>query len=223
MRRLLVVMIAALAFAAPAGAGVKPADRAAINRTIDAFVRDGVRGGNLRAAFDLVTPEFRGGATLRQWMRGDTPIYPYPARGTSWHGWTLDYALKNDVAFELLLQPRAGAKVDPISFSGEIKKIRGRWLIDSFYAAAMFSSSKEKVVGPRDFGPAAVSTGGGDSRLGAVWFLVPAAVGALILLVPIGFLVFSVIRNRRQRPDAAERERYEAFWERMRSHASGSG
>jgi hypothetical protein len=41
--------------------------------------------------------------------------------------------------------------------------------------------------------------------------------------VPIGFLVFNVIRNRRQRPDAAERERYEAFWERMRSHASGSG
>jgi hypothetical protein len=41
--------------------------------------------------------------TTGQWAKGDIPVYPYPARGTSWHGWWLDYALKNEVAFELVL------------------------------------------------------------------------------------------------------------------------
>ena len=122
MRRLLVPALAALILATPAHAGVSRSERAQINRTIDAFVRDGVRHENLAAAYDLTTPTFRGGVLRAQWAKGDTPIYPYPARGTSWHGWTLDYALKNDVAFELFLQPRAGASVDPTSFSGEVKK-----------------------------------------------------------------------------------------------------
>jgi hypothetical protein len=218
MRRLVVTILGALALAAPAQASLKPADRAAINRTIDAYVRDGVRHENLPAAYDLVTPAFRGGVSRAGWNRGDTSIYPYPARGSSWHGWTLDYALKNDVAFELFLQPRRGAKVDPASFSGEVKKIGGRWLIDSFYVAATFSGKTNKVVGPRDFGPGRVDSGGGNSTLGAIWFLVPGAVGALILLVPIGFLVSSLLRNRRRAPEPAERERYEEFWRRLRSH-----
>jgi hypothetical protein len=221
MRRLLVLVLAAFVFAAPAQAGVSRSERAAINRTIDAFVKNGVRHANLAATYDLVTPQFRGGATRAAWAKGDTPIYPYPARGTSWHGWTLDYALKNDVAFELFLQPRRGAKVDPTSFSGEVKKIHGRWLVDSFYAAATFSTKTQRVVGPRDFGPGTGASGGaGSSTLGAIWFLVPATVGALILLVPIGFLVFSVVRGRRRRPSRAERERYEEFWERLRSRSA---
>jgi len=222
MRRLVVPLLAALVFAAPAQAGVSRAERAAINRTIDAFVKNGVRHANLAATYDLVTPQFRGGASRAAWAKGDTPIYPYPARGTSWHGWTIDYALKNDVAFELFLQPRPGAKVDPTSFSGEVKKIHGRWLVDSFYAAATFSTKTQRVVGPRDFGPGTGASGGaGSSTLGAIWILVPAALGALILLVPIGFLVFSVVRGRRLRPSRSEQERYEEFWERLRSRSAG--
>jgi hypothetical protein len=221
MRRLLVVMIAALVFAAPAGAALSHADRAAIDRTIDAYIRDGVLGANVPATYDLVTPQFRGGQTRRSWVRGNTPIYPYPARGSSWHGWTIDYVLKNDVAFELVLQPRPGSKGDPTSFNGEVKKVNGRWLIDSFYAAAVFLPKEHRVVGPRDFVPGGGGGGnpGGDSTLGAIWFLLPAAFGALILLVPIAFVVFNLRGSRRRRPGKEERERYEEFWERLRSRA----
>jgi hypothetical protein len=224
MRRLLVPALAALILATPAQAGLSRSERAEINRTIDAFVRDGVRHENLAAAYDLTTPTFRGGVSRAQWAKGDTPIYPYPARGTSWHGWTLDYALRNDVAFELFLQPRAGAKVDPTSFSGEVKKIHGRWLVDSFYAAATFSTKTQRVVGPRDFGPGTGASGdGGNSTLGAIWFLAPASVGALILLVPLSFLGLSIVRGRRRRPSLEERERYEEFAQRLRSRASVRG
>jgi hypothetical protein len=219
MRRLLVVTIAALTIAAPAHGAIKPADRAAINRTLDVFIRDGIRGANVPATYDLVTPQFRGGQSRSSWVRGNTPIYPYPARGTSWHDWTVDYVLKNDVAFEIVLQPRPGSKADPTSFNGEVKKIDGRWRVDSFYAAAVFLSKEHRVVGPRDFVPGGGGgDSGGDSTLGAIWFLLPAAFIALILLVPIGFVVFNLIRNRRARPNRAERERYDEFWERLRSH-----
>ena len=45
------------------------ADRREINETLVAFVRDGVAQRNLNAAYDLVTPNFRGGTTREQWRR----------------------------------------------------------------------------------------------------------------------------------------------------------
>jgi hypothetical protein len=217
MRPLLVVTLAALVLAAPAGAKLKPADRAAINRTIDAFVKTAVRHEHVAASYDLVTPGFRSGMSRSEWAKGGIPVYPYPARGSSWHGWTLDSALRNDVAFELVLQPRRGANNDPISFSGELKKRHGRWLVDSSYPAAIYVTKESRVIGPRDFGPAAVQNGAGDSRLGAVWVAVPAGVAVLIVLVPLGFLAASARRARATHPDQAELERHEQFWERLRA------
>jgi hypothetical protein len=217
MRRFVALAIASLMFAAPAAAGLEPADRTAINRTIDAFVATAVRHQNVASSYDLVTPQMRGGMTRAAWAKGDIPVYPYPARGTNWHGWTLDYALKNEVAFELFLQPRRGSKLDPISFSGSVKRVHGRWLVDSFYPAATFNSKTERVVGPRDFGPTPVSNGAGESTLGAIWFVVPAALAALIVLVPLSFLFLNWARNRSRKPDRDERERYEEFWERLRA------
>ena len=43
------------------------ADRRAISRTLVAFVRNGVAQQDLTAAYDLVTPAFRGGTTRAQW------------------------------------------------------------------------------------------------------------------------------------------------------------
>ena len=100
MRILLSATIVALVLAVPAQARLAPADRAAINRTLDAFVATAVRRHDVAASFDLVTPQERGGMTRAAWAKGDIPVYPYPARGASWHGWTLDYALPKEVAFE---------------------------------------------------------------------------------------------------------------------------
>src|SRR5205823_13911239 len=126
VRILLSATIVALVLAVPAQARLAPADRAAINRTLDAFVATAVRRHDVAASYDLVTPQERGGMTRAAWAKGDIPVYPYPARGTSWHGWTLDYALPKEVAFELVLVPRHGSKLDPISFSASVKKIHGR-------------------------------------------------------------------------------------------------
>jgi hypothetical protein len=117
VRVLVSAIVAALVLAAPAQAKLTKADRAAINRTLDTFVATAVRRHDVGKSYDLVTSQLRGGMTRAEWAKGDIPVYPYPARGTNWDDWYLDYALKNEVAFELVLQPERGHKADPISFS----------------------------------------------------------------------------------------------------------
>jgi hypothetical protein len=224
MRRSLVVAVAAaLVLAAPASARLTKADRAAIDRTFDAFVPSAVERRDPAASYDLVTAQFRGGATRAQWASGNIPVFPYQARGRTFHGWSIDYIQGNEVAFELMLQPR-NPRGDAIAFDGSLKKVHGRWLIDSFNPSATFAGGGgAKVVGPTDF-TAQRSPGGdaGDSRLSAVWFIVPGVVFALILMVPIGFLAASWRRGRTTRATAEERQRYDEFWERLRARSSAS-
>ena len=219
MRTVLVAGLVALIVAAPAEARLAPADRVAINRTLDAFVASAVRRQHVASSFDLITQQERGGMTRAEWAKGDIPVYPYPARGTSWHGWTLDYALPKEVAFELVLAPRLGSKVDPISFSASVKKIHGRWLVDSFYPAAIFLTSQHRVIGPRDFVAPTLVSAAGKSRLGAIWILVPAGVVGLAILAVVAFLALSVVRGRRARPTEEKRARDEEFWKLLRSRA----
>jgi hypothetical protein len=221
MRALIVAGTIALIVAAPAGAQLTKADRAAINRTFDGFVAGAVNRRNVTASYDLVTPQFRGGATRAQWATGNIPVYPFAARGTKFHSWTVDYVDGNEVAFELMLQPR-NLQRDSIAFNGSLKKLHGRWLIDSFYPAATFAGEGAKVVGPNDFVAQRFSSDAGESRLGAVWFVLPASIVGLILLVLLGFGIASWRRGRTPRPSAEERERYDEFFERLRARSSES-
>jgi hypothetical protein len=205
------VLLAATAAAAAPGTALAAnrldhTDRRAINALLDRFVPSAVARQEPAASWHLVTPSMRTDTTFRQWSRGDLPVYPYPARRIQFHGYTVDYALPRDVALELFVPPRRGARVDPISFSVEVKKIRGRWLVDSFYPAASFDSGSQRVVGPRDFTPGSVSSGGGSARLGAVWFAVPGVLLGGILLVPLTMFGVAWRRNRRaERAYAASR------------------
>jgi hypothetical protein len=223
MRKLLVVAGGALVLACPAGARpLAQADRAAINRVFDVFVPAAVERKNVAAAYDVVTAQFRGGVTRAEWAKGDIAVYPFQARGTRFHDWTVDYVQGNEVAFELMLQP-SNPRKDSISYEGTVKKIGGRWLIDSLYPAATFAGSGgAKVVGPNDFVAQRYTGDAGESRLGSIWFVLPGAILALIVLVPIAFAIVHWRRGRSAPPTEAERERYDEFFERLRTRGSES-
>jgi hypothetical protein len=197
MRRLGVVCLLALVCAAPATASeirLPPAQKRAVDRVLTRFVDTAVKRRDVAASYGLVTSNLRGGTTRAAWAKGDIPVYPYPARGSSFGDYYVDYAQRNDVALELTLQPRPGAKADPTNFSVELLKVRGRWLVDSFYPVAIFESKKHLVSGPRDFAaPAARTTPPGNS-LNWIWWLAPASIVALIVGFP---LVFFVVKWRR--------------------------
>jgi hypothetical protein len=180
-----------------------PAARWGIGSTLDRFVRDGVARRNLPAAYDLVTPNFRGGMTRSEWRKG-SPIYPYPdadPRGRPSKDWSLDFSYRRDVAVDLMLASRHPRRIGSVIFKLELLERHGRWLVDSFAPVATFSpiGGPLKETGPADYtGAAAVNgTHVEKARLSAVWFVVPGGVLGLAFLMLLGFAVTARIRSRR--------------------------
>jgi hypothetical protein len=186
----------ALVLAATAGAArLSHAERQAINQTLDAFVNSAVKRQHVMASYDLVTPAMRSGVSRSEWAKGNLPVYAYPARGSTFHEWTVDFASPTEVGFELMIASRK-SKSDSIVIIGEVKKIRGRWLVDSFTPSATFGEAG-KVVGPHDFAAQSGGDGSGVATLDSAWIAVPAALlGAGVLLI-IGWLLVVWQRNLR--------------------------
>jgi hypothetical protein len=194
-RAFVVTAILAFVMAGPvSGAPRLPQpEREAIDRTLDRFVNTAVKRQNVDSAWNLVTPELRAGVSRSAWDKGNLPVYPYPALGTTFHGWTVDFASANEVDFELMI---GKSKTDSIQFTGTMKKLQGRWLVDSFNPAATFSGSGT-VVGTHDFTARSGGGGGtGTARLGSTWIAVPAALIGGGILLALGFFVFVWLRNR---------------------------
>jgi hypothetical protein len=202
-KALVVLLFSALALvgANPAAAALPRKERAAITATLDRFLVDAVARKNVAAAWDLMTPAGRGGVTRAQWNRGELPVYPYPLRGTHFPGWTLDYAYPNDVALDVLVQPRNPKKDGAVAYSVELKKLHGRWLVDSLYVTAQFAPPGHggRVKATNDFtAPGAAPDNGSDkARLGHVWTIVPLSVFGGIVLVPLALFGAHWYRDRR--------------------------
>jgi hypothetical protein len=185
-----------LAGSASASAQISPAERAAINRTLDGFINHALKRQDVDAAWNLVTPDLRTGISRSAWDAGNVPVIPFRAGGTTFHQWTVDSATPTQVDFELIV-PAAKTKDSSIQFFGTMKKIRGRWLVDAFNPSATFGGGA--VVSGSDYAPQPEGGGTGEATLGSVWIVIPAAlIGAGILFL-IGWLLVGWARGRRRR------------------------
>jgi hypothetical protein len=201
---LLLITLLALAAAAPAWARARPltaADRASINHTLDIFVNHAVKRQNVGVSYWVVTPNMRGGMTRKMWSGGSLPIYPYAARGTKFHGWTVQYRTGNELGAQLFLMPQRGSKYGAIAFLLTLKKLHGHWLVDSFLPGATFApeGKQARVIGTHDFMPGAL----GDAtispdkgRISGTYAFIPFAILGALLLVIAGLAVVAVVRHR---------------------------
>lgn len=193
---------------------VTPSERRAINRTLDVFVPAAVARRNPGSAYSLATWNLRGGSSRADWAHGDLPAYPYQPRGTRFHSWTFSYREGNLVAIDLMLQPGKKEKAGPLTLGINLKRVHGRWLVDSILPEASFAPAgvKTKVVGPWD----TVAPGAGlgpptaPPRLGSIWLTVPVSLVGLGLAIPFAFLLVKWRRDRRaaqafERPAGARR------------------
>jgi hypothetical protein len=174
------------------------ARRQAIDNLLDTFVPAAVERQKPLDALPLVTPSFRAGVSRDAWSRGELPVFPYDAQGEDFHHWTLNYSFPREISIDLLLHPTQKEPLGPLAITAVFKQTaHGRWLIDSFVPAASFAPQKKKpkVLASPDFTPFA--EGRGNSQLSTTWLLVPAAILALIVLVPIGLGVAHLRRSRR--------------------------
>jgi len=184
-----------LAGSASASAQISPAERAAINRTLDGFINHALKRQDVDAAWNLVTPDLRTGISRSSWDAGNVPVIPFRAGGTTFHQWTVDSATPTQVDFELIV-PAAKTKDSSIQFFGTMEKIRGRWLVDAFNPSATFGGGA--VVSGSDYAPPPGGGGTGEATLGSVWIVIPAVlIGAGILFL-IGWLLFGWARGRRR-------------------------
>jgi hypothetical protein len=198
------VALLAVLVAAPAQAAyrLKPAEKRAIDASLDRFVATAVQRHDFAASYDLVTPPMRRGISRRAWAHGQTNVMAYPARGTSFHGWTVDLAQPRYVMLDLILQPRRGAKVGPMIFTLELRRVHGRWLVASFIPSASFAGAERtgSMKAFADYGPLA-STNPKPKHVNRLFLIGPALVLLLILALPAGIVLRGWRRDRR-----AERE-----------------
>ena len=190
---------------------VSPADRRAIDQTLDQFVPAALSGTAPATAWRLSGPELRGGTTLSQWRHGTSPIPHYPASGKTFHNWKTVDAGPGYVDFNLLVHPQRGPKGSSEVFAGQMLKRGNRWLVNGLYTIAVFARPNKTgrhEVGPADYAASPAAQGnangtpppsGHSASLSTTWLLAGGGVIVLALLFPLGFGVASVIRSRRAR------------------------
>jgi hypothetical protein len=190
------------------------ADRKQVNETIDMVINGGVKRRNPGAVYRYASPQLRSQATRSEWRRGDIPIYPYPAQGKKFHGWTINYSQRNHLNVDLLVMPsRDRARLGPVALTLDLRKIRNRWLVDGIFPVATFApippqGNRGPVVSTYDLVPAAAGSAptGARSRLSYAYFALPAVIIGGGIAVIVGFFVFRVLRDRQaQRRYAAQR------------------
>jgi hypothetical protein len=181
------------------------ADRKQVNRTIDVVMNAGVKRGNPGAVYDIATPGLRSQATRADWRRGDIPIYPYPAQGTKFHGWTVNFSQRNHLNVDLLVMPgKNRARLGPVALTLDLRKIRDRWRVDGIFPVATFApippqGNRGPVISTYDLVPAQAGArpSGGRSRLSYAYFVLPAVIIGGGIAFIFGFLVWRAVLDRR--------------------------
>jgi hypothetical protein len=173
----------------------------AIGALIDAFVPTAVERREPLRALKLVTPAFRAGVSRSEWSRGNLPVLPYQTQGAHFP-WTLGYSYPREISVDVLLHPAPSEQLGAIAFTAVFKQRGKRWLIDSFVPAASFAPRHKapRILAQPDFTPA-LTTNGRRAPLSATWLLLPGAVLALIVLVPVGIGLAKWRRGRKASRD----------------------
>ena len=203
MKRILLPLLGIVALAGPAqaaGPRLTAADRSSIDRTLDVFVPAAIARRHPERAFAVVTPHLRQDTKRSEWARGSLPVTPYPAVGKRFHAWTIDGVSRNYVMIDTQLHPPRGSKVEMTNWTIELRKLRGRWLVDSALPTAWFpreGSGSGNLHASNDLLPQPNLNRERHGRIGAIWFLVPGAIGVLLLALPIALAFRSWRRNAR--------------------------
>lgn len=193
-----------------------PAERAAINATLDRFLRAALDQRSPTTVWQLAGPELKSGSTLREWKAGTSPIPYYPARNRTFNSWiAVDVSPRHVTFTNLVVHPRHGPAGAARVFSGEVVKRASGWLVNRLYTVSTAQpptkAGKPEAIGPESFAAVPSQTGvvpAGKAMLGKTWLLALFAVLGVAFLVPFAFLAGSLLKSRRQwRRYARPRER----------------
>jgi hypothetical protein len=166
------------------------------------FVSTAVLRNHTERSYDLSDKAFHQGLTRAQWKTGDIPVAPYSEDDLDVVKWRLDYSYKDRVGLEVYLQPKPTAKVGGLAYNVELHRVgppkHRHWLVDYWTPAGQQGPAPSKAAASGPFTPPAQT----KAALGAIWLLLPIGfILALILCVPIVLAVRGW--RRRVRADRA--------------------
>jgi hypothetical protein len=184
----------------PRIARLSKADTALVVATSTRFVRTAVAHRHLRAAYDLVGPELRGGLGREEWARGDNPVVPFPAVGIA--GLGVAYSYRDDVALDLALVARPGADTVGKTFRIELRRAGATapWRVVSWLPLGVSGAGNVRSVAAEQAQTAQAAARTGPA-LAAWWLAFPLALLSLALLLPLGLGVRSWRAGRRAERD----------------------
>jgi len=100
------------------------------------FIRTAVARKDLRRAYQLVGPEIKQGQSLKEWMTGNIAVVPYPADAIDVAPFKIDFSHAREVLLEVILLPKASAKIRPTDFYLGAKKVgsgaNAHWVVTSW-------------------------------------------------------------------------------------------
>jgi hypothetical protein len=176
--------------------------RRQVDETVDAFVRTAVLRQDLARSWQLASPGMRASASRSDWLRGELPVFPFPADPQR-TAWDVDYADSSEVALNVTLVPRHGAHTQPEVFGVSLRPVgrgeRRRWLVDSWYPRGPMARPEppaEASQQPTEPTPAEAAElrRVTEGQIDRIWWLIPAGALALIVLAPLA--AFGVVRGR---------------------------
>ena len=185
------------------------AAEAAIGET-DAFVRTAVRRHNLEASWPLIHPNLKQGLSKKEWLTGDIPVVPFPAKGSSPGNST--GPTPDDVAADVVLQPEAEERPLPQDVHD---RVQARRQPRRESLARLLVGAERRLPGLIDDEhaagvAAALENVRGHQGLSAAWILVPVGIILAVFMLPL--VLFLVERRRSRRALAAHQaalaERY---------------
>jgi hypothetical protein len=184
---------------------VTPTVRRQVGQTVQRFARTAVIRKDLASAWLLASPTMRAGVTRREWLRGDLPVQPFPAKALESADWRLRYRFERTLGIAVLVQPKKGSGAPVMVYTAELTAPGSgpprRFLVDFLVAqetlGAASGPSEASGDGGRGDAEAAPELASERGRLGPEWFLVPAALVLLPLVLLGGFAMRGFVQRRR--------------------------
>jgi hypothetical protein len=179
---------------------LKGAARASALSVARLFVSTAVARKHIDRSWSLLSPEIKQGLTRKEFVSGNNSIVPYPVGDSRW---AVDYSYRNRVGFQIALYPRPGAKLSPEVFLLDLRAAgtgkQRHWLVKAWNPTPIQAIGSSPTGGGNiidSVRPQVASSGSSNGRLGVAWLLVPLGLLSLVLLVPLGFLLFNWRRGR---------------------------
>jgi hypothetical protein len=184
----------------PPAIRLTPRVRRQVDRTVDEFVRTAVLRRDLERSWRLASPRMRASSSHAQWLRGELPVFPFPAdpKRTVWE---LDFADAYEVALNVTLVPRRGEREGPQVFGVSLEPVgsgeRRRFLVGAWYPRGGLSAPVDTAATPptpptpQELAAARRST---EGQIDRIWWLVPAGMLALIVIGPLAYFGLGRVR-----------------------------